>query len=133
MRKVLSAPPAERPRPTSFSPIRGAKAPRKGGAAASDVFRAIADPTRRAILERPRAGLAPVNILAAAFSQNRPAISKHLRVLNDARVVSEHRSGRERIYQIEPATLREVDDWIGRYRAMWQDNLNRLKSYLGET
>jgi DNA-binding transcriptional ArsR family regulator len=99
-------------------------------AANSDVFRAIADPTRRAILERLRVGPAPVNTLAAEFSQSRPAISKHLRVLNEAHVVSEHRAGRERIYRIEPETLRAVDDWIDSYRSLWQDNLNRLKSYL---
>jgi DNA-binding transcriptional ArsR family regulator len=102
-------------------------------AAGSDVFRAIADPTRRAILARLRQGPAPVNTLAAEFAQSRPAISKHLRVLHHAKVVSEHRSGRERIYRIEPATLRAVDDWIGDYRNLWQDNLNRLKAYLEET
>jgi DNA-binding transcriptional ArsR family regulator len=96
----------------------------------SDVFRAIADPTRRAILEHLRSGPSPVKTLAAEFAQSRPAISKHLRILHDANIVSEHRSGRERIYRIEPATLREVDDWIGGYRSMWQDNLNRLKAYL---
>jgi DNA-binding transcriptional ArsR family regulator len=101
-------------------------------AANTDVFRAIADPTRRAILARLRQGPAPVNTLAAEFSQSRPAISKHLRVLNEAHVVSEQRSGRERIYRIEPATLQQVDDWIGGYRGLWQDNLNRLKTYLEE-
>ena len=98
--------------------------------ASADVFRAIADPTRRAILARLRQGPAPVNTLAAEFSQSRPAISKHLRILNEARVVSEQRAGRERIYRIEPAKLREVDDWIGDYRGLWQGNLNRLKTYL---
>ncbi|HTJ56977.1 MAG TPA: metalloregulator ArsR/SmtB family transcription factor [Devosiaceae bacterium] len=101
-------------------------------AASADIFRAIADPTRRAILKRLRQGPAPVNALAAEFSQSRPAISKHLRILNEARVVSEQRSGRERIYRIEPDKLREVDDWIGEYRGLWRDNLNRLKAYLEE-
>lgn len=100
-------------------------------AASTDVFSAIADPTRRAILARLRAGgPAAVNTLAADFAQSRPAISKHLRVLNEARVVSEQRSGRERIYRIEPETLRQVDRWIDDYRGLWQDNLNRLKHYL---
>jgi len=99
-------------------------------AASADVFRAIADPTRRAILARLRGGPAPVNALAAEFAQSRPAISKHLRVLHEAGVVSEQRSGRERIYRIEPDSLRAVDDWIATYRGLWQDNLNRLKSYL---
>ena len=67
---------------------------------------------------------------AAALNLSQPAISKHLRVLNDAHVVSEHRAGRERIYRIEPETLRAVDDWISDYRNLWQDNLNRLKNYL---
>jgi len=99
-------------------------------AADADIFRAIADPTRRAILAQLRHGPAPVNALAAAFSQSRPSISKHLKVLHAAKVVSERRSGRERIYRIEPETLRQVDDWLGTYRELWQDNLNRLKSYL---
>jgi len=102
--------------------------------ASTDVFSAIADPTRRAILARLRAsGPAAVNTLAADFAQSRPAISKHLRILHEAQVVSEQRSGRERIYRIEPAALRQVDDWIGGYRGLWQDNLNRLKTYLEET
>lgn len=102
-------------------------------AADADVFRAIADPTRRAILARLRQdGPAHVNALAAAFSQSRPSISKHLKILHAAKVVSEQRSGRQRIYRIEPQTLRQVDDWIGSYRALWQDNLNRLKTYLEE-
>jgi DNA-binding transcriptional ArsR family regulator len=82
-----------------------------------DVFRAIADPTRRAILDRLRAGPAPVNALAAAFSQSRPAISKHLRVLREARIVTERRDGRERLYRIQPSRLRDVALWIGTYRA----------------
>ena len=99
--------------------------------ASADVFSAIADPTRRAILERLRAnGPAAVNALAADFAQSRPAISKHLRILNEAHVVSEQRSGRERIYRIEPETLRQVDRWIDDYRSLWQANLNRLKQYL---
>jgi DNA-binding transcriptional ArsR family regulator len=100
--------------------------------ASADVFRAIADPTRRAILEHLRSGPSPVKSLAAEFAQSRPAISKHLRILHEANIVSEQRFGRERIYRIEPAKLREVDEWIGGYRSMWQDNLNRLKTYLEE-
>ena len=72
------------------------------------VFRAIADPTRRAILDRLRQGPAPVNELASAFSQSRPAISKHLRILRELRVVSEQKLGRERLYRLEPAELKDV-------------------------
>ena len=84
-------------------------------------------------LARPGYCPAPVNVLAATFAQSRPAISKHLRILNAAHVVSEQRAGRERIYRIEPDTLRQIDDWIGGYRSLWQDNLNRLKTYLEKT
>jgi DNA-binding transcriptional ArsR family regulator len=95
-----------------------------------DVFRAIADPTRRAILDRLRTGPAPVNVLAAAFSQSRPAISKHLRVLREARIVTERRDGRERVYRIRPARLEDVARWIETYRAFWQRSLNNLKDML---
>jgi DNA-binding transcriptional ArsR family regulator len=94
------------------------------------VFRAIADPTRRAILDRLRRGPAPVNELASAFSQSRPAISKHLRILRQARVVTEQKLGRERVYRLEPQQLMEVADWILPYRAFWQRSLGNLKAYL---
>jgi DNA-binding transcriptional ArsR family regulator len=96
----------------------------------ADVFRAIADPTRRRILDRLREGPMAVNALAADFDQSRPAVSKHLRVLRGAGLVSEERSGRERVYQIRPAPLRKVVGWIEGYRAMWQVNLGNLKRYL---
>lgn len=98
----------------------------------ADVFRAIADPTRRAILDRLRAGPTPVNALAEDFRQSRPAISKHLRVLRRARLVSEERVGRQRRYQLQPAPLQQVVGWIEGYRAIWQMNLNNLKRYLEE-
>ena len=97
-----------------------------------DVFRAIADPTRRAILDRLRAGPTPVNALAADFRQSRPAISKHLRVLRQAALVTEERAGRERLYQLEPRPLQQVAGWIEGYRAFWLDSLNQLKRYLEE-
>lgn len=100
---------------------------------AHDVFRAIADPTRRAILDRLRAGPAPVNDLAADFAQTRPAISKHLRVLRASRLVTETKVGRERYYAIDPVPLQRVSGWLEGYRAMWQLNLNNLKRYLEDT
>lgn len=99
----------------------------------TDVFRAIADPTRRAILDRLRAGPAPVNALAADFRQSRPAISKHLRVLRQARLVSEQRVGRARLYRLQPVPLQQVAGWIEGYRASWQANLDSLKRYLEGT
>jgi DNA-binding transcriptional ArsR family regulator len=98
----------------------------------SDVFRAIADPTRRAILDRLRGGPAPVNALAADFSQSRPAISKHLRVLREANLVAEERCGRERLYHLEPRPLQTVVGWVEGYRAFWLTSLGNLKRYLEE-
>ncbi len=96
----------------------------------NDVFRAIADPTRRAILDRLRAGPTPVNALAVDFHQSRPAISKHLRVLREAELVTEQRSGRERLYQLQPRQLQAVASWVEGYRAFWLHSLNNLKHYL---
>jgi DNA-binding transcriptional ArsR family regulator len=98
-----------------------------------DVFRAIADPTRRAILDRLRGGPVAVNDLAADFEQSRPAISKHLRVPREARLVTEQRAGRERLYALQPAPLQRVAGWIEGYRSSWQRNLNNLKRYLEDT
>lgn len=99
----------------------------------ADVFRAVADPTRRAILDRLRAGPAPVNALSADFDQSRPAISKHLRVLREAHLVTEQRAGRERLYQLRPQGLQRVAGWVEGYRSFWQANLTSLKRYLEDT
>lgn len=96
----------------------------------ADVFRAIADPTRRAILDRLRAGPTAVNLLANEFAQTRPAISKHLRVLLDARLVLEQKAGRERFYRLQSAPLQQVVGWIEGYRALWQVSLDNLKRHL---
>jgi DNA-binding transcriptional ArsR family regulator len=98
--------------------------------ASQDVFRAIADPTRRAILDRLRAGPANAGALAAEFRSSRPAVSKHLRVLREARLVASVRVGRERVYEFDPVPLQTVAGWIEGYRAFWQDNLTSLKRYL---
>jgi DNA-binding transcriptional ArsR family regulator len=99
----------------------------------ADVFRAIADPTRRAILDRLRAGASPVNVLAADFRQSRPAISKHLRVLRQAKLVAERKDGRVRRYHLEPARLQIVAGWVEGYRGFWQMSLSNLKRYLEDT
>ncbi|HSZ83668.1 MAG TPA: metalloregulator ArsR/SmtB family transcription factor [Polyangia bacterium] len=101
--------------------------------ASADVFRAIADPTRRAILDRLRAGAAPVNALSEDFAQSRPAISKHLRVLRRARLVVEHRSGRQRFYELRPGGLQRAAGWIEGHRLFWQNNLDALKRHLEDT
>lgn len=99
----------------------------------NDVFRAIADPTRRALLDRLRAGPAAVNVLAADFEASRPAISKHLLVLKRARLVDEQRAGRERLYRLRPQPLAHVSSWVEGYRAFWLNNLDALKRYLEGT
>ena len=98
-----------------------------------EVFRAIADPTRRAILDRLRAGPSPVNALAADFTQSRPAISKHLKILRQAGLVKEHRIGREHVYELQPAPLQKVSGWIEGYRSFWHVSLDRLKRHLEDT
>jgi DNA-binding transcriptional ArsR family regulator len=102
-------------------------------AAEPDVFRVIADPTRRAILDRLRAGPTAVNVLAEDFAQSRPAISKHLRILKASRMVTEQRVGRERMYSLRPAPLQKAAAWLEGYRAFWQRNLESLKRYLEDT
>src|SRR5881396_2518751 len=92
-----------------------------------EVFRAIADPTRRAILDRLRAGPANAGALAADFKSSRPAISRHLRVLREARLIDHQRIGRERVYTIDPLPLQSVAGWLEGYRAFWQSSLAQLK------
>jgi DNA-binding transcriptional ArsR family regulator len=101
--------------------------------ASNDVFRAIADPTRRAILDRLRAGAANAGALAADFRQSRPAISKHLRVLREARLVVDTRVGRERMYVVDPVPLQSVAGWLEGYRGFWQSSLALLKRNLEGT
>ena len=96
----------------------------------NDVFRAIADPTRRAILDRLRAGPANAGSLAADFRSSRPAVSKHLRVLREARLVVDTRLGRERVYTVDPLPLQAVAGWLEGYRAFWQSSLAQLKRHL---
>jgi DNA-binding transcriptional ArsR family regulator len=99
--------------------------------AATSPFHAVADPTRRAILDRLRRGDAPVAELAAGFAMSRPAVSKHLRILRQARLVRERRGGdgRQRVYRLTPAPLRAVADWAHSYQTFWTDNLARLKRH----
>lgn len=97
-----------------------------------DVFRAIADPTRRALLDGLCAGEQPVTRLAAAFEMSLPAVSQHLRVLREVGLVSEHRAGRQRLYRLEPAPLRDVAEWVSHYEQFWTAKLDSLAQYLRE-
>jgi DNA-binding transcriptional ArsR family regulator len=96
----------------------------------SAVFHAVADPTRRAILDRLRDGGLAVNEIASRFEVSRPAISKHLRVLHQAHLVLEVREGRNRVYRLNPEPLRELDRWLEHYRRFWTLNLMSLKKHV---
>ena len=95
-----------------------------------DVFQALADPTRRAILTLLRQGSQPVGSIARDFPISRPAISRHLRVLREAELVSEIKIGRNRLYELNAGPLRNVDDWLAHYRHLWQHQLRNLKRYV---
>lgn len=98
----------------------------------STTFAALADPTRRAILARLAKGEATVTELAAPFDLSLPAISKHLRVLQRARLIEQGRQAQWRPCRLNPAPLRDVADWIGQYRKHWEDSFERLDAYLRE-
>ena len=95
-----------------------------------DVFRAVADPTRRKILDRLETGEAAVHELLAPFAMSQPALSKHLRILREAGLVSVSRAGRERRYRLQAKRLREVADWVLHYERFWNERLDRLGQFL---
>ncbi len=95
-------------------------------------FAALADPTRRAILARLAAGDASVNELAEPFDMSQPAISKHLRVLERAGLISRGRDAQRRPCRIEARPLAEADAWLERYRRIWEANFQRLDALLTE-
>jgi DNA-binding transcriptional ArsR family regulator len=96
------------------------------------VFSALADPTRRAIVERLARRDASVSELAAPFSMSLPAISKHLGVLEDAGLVFREKQGRTRYCRLVPGPMREAAGWLELYRGFWEERLDSLARYLGE-
>jgi DNA-binding transcriptional ArsR family regulator len=93
-------------------------------------FAALADPTRRAILARLATGEASVNELAAPFNMTQPAISKHLRVLERAGLISTAREAQRRPRRLEPAPLAQATEWLERYRQFWEERFQRLDALL---
>ncbi|MDJ0952226.1 MAG: metalloregulator ArsR/SmtB family transcription factor [Acidimicrobiia bacterium] len=91
-----------------------------------DTFTALADPTRRSIIEMLAAEDRNAGDIAGAFTVSRPAISRHLRVLREAGLVSAREHGQQRIYTLEPSPLAEVAGWVNRYSAFWEERLDRL-------
>ncbi len=95
-------------------------------------FAALADPTRRAILSRLAQGNANVTELARPFAMSQPAISKHLRVLERAGLISRGRAAQSRPCQLEASRLKEATEWIARYRQFWDQSFDRLDGFLVE-
>jgi len=98
----------------------------------SATFAAIADPTRRAILARLASGQASVTELAKPFDMTLPAVSKHLKVLEHAGLISRGRDAQWRPCRLEAGRLRDVADWVERYRRFWEESFDRLDDYLRE-
>lgn len=96
----------------------------------SGTFAALADPTRRAILARLSTGEATVNELAEPFQMSLPAVSKHLKVLRSAGLVTRGREAQWRPCRLEPGPLKEVSDWLEKYRQFWEESFDRLDEYL---
>jgi len=98
----------------------------------TSTFAALADPTRRAILAHLMSGEASVTELAEPFEMSMPAISRHLKVLETAGLISRGRAAQWRPCRIQAAPLKEVADWVEEYRMAWEQRLDRLHDYLAE-
>jgi DNA-binding transcriptional ArsR family regulator len=96
----------------------------------ADVFRAVSDPTRRAILDLLEEGEKTVTELTQPFPISQPALSQHLSVLKRAGVVTVRRDGRFSFYQLNPVPLKVIYDWVGHYERFWRQRLDRLGDYL---
>jgi len=95
-----------------------------------DVFQAIADPIRRDIIELLATELLTVNEIAEKFDISRPAISKHLKILNECGIIDFNQNGRERFCQIKPQNLIPAFMWMKQYRNLWEDRLDNFENYL---
>ncbi|GII56921.1 transcriptional regulator [Planotetraspora thailandica] len=100
--------------------------------AETDVFAALASPVRRELTALLLGGPRSVNDLASHFAMSRPSVSEHLKVLREAGLVSEQRSGRQRLYRLEAEPLMEVSRWLTPYERFWRDRLAGLRELLDE-
>jgi DNA-binding transcriptional ArsR family regulator len=98
--------------------------------ALDSVFRALSDPTRRAVLERLGRGPAAVGELARPFDMALPSFMQHLAVLEDGRLVRSRKTGRVRTYELVPQRLRQAERWMAEQRALWEKRLDQLEDYL---
>ncbi len=98
----------------------------------SNLFQALSEPSRQAILDLLRDGERPVGDLVDRLPLSQPAVSKHLRVLKEAGVVEARIEGQRRIYHIRPEPLVELDEWLSSYRQLWNVHLDRLEDHLDQ-
>jgi len=96
-----------------------------------DIYQAIADPTRRAILTLLVAGAMTPNAIAEHFNSSRQAVSKHIQILTECGAVKQQQQGREIYYHLEISKMKEVDQWMETFRQMWIDRFNQLDKLLG--
>jgi DNA-binding transcriptional ArsR family regulator len=104
--------------------------PNQGAVGLDRVFQALADPTRRAVLQRLSSGTAPVSELAEPFDMALPSFLQHLKVLEGCGLVRSSKAGRVRTYQLSPQPLRAAESWIAEQRALWERRLDQLDRYL---
>ena len=95
-----------------------------------DIFQAIADPTRRAIIALIAIQAMTPNAIAEHFDTTRQAVSKHLRILTECELVSQEQKGREIYYSLEIEKMKEIDEWLEQYRKIWETRLNQLDDLL---
>lgn len=97
-----------------------------------DIFQAIADPTRRAIISLIVANSMTPNTIAEQFNSSRQAISKHIKILQECGLVKSEQTGREIYYQVEAKKLKEIADWLAPFYKMWEERFDRLDDYLAK-
>ncbi|HYF04260.1 MAG TPA: metalloregulator ArsR/SmtB family transcription factor [Patescibacteria group bacterium] len=95
-----------------------------------DIFQAIADPTRRAILVLLSAGAMTPNAIAEHFDSTRQAVSKHIHILAECELVQQRKAGREIYYHLNPGKMQEIDKWLEQFKKLWQDRFNQLDQVL---
>lgn len=97
-----------------------------------DVFQAIADPTRRAIIALIALQAMTPNAIAEHFDTSRQAVSKHLRILAECKLIKQEQKGREIYYQLEIEKMKEIDEWLEQYRKIWESRFEQLDALLAE-
>ncbi len=97
-----------------------------------DIFQAIADPTRRSILALLAVGAMTPNAIAEHFDSTRQTISKHIQILTECQAVKQKKQGREIYYHFNPSKIKEIDQWLDRFRLLWEDRFNNLDDVLND-